>query len=273
MRLSLLRVILKKRITMRNHVFIAVSLLTAATSCFSQHVYAGKEKLIEESRIAKDIESKLDWRNRTKETQDDYDDEHRLLYGTLNESILLRQSTRERFGVFESIRENGKKSIEIRLHTKNKLTDRFFLFGDACERASIFAEKVTSKFVLYQIGCYAMTKQNTVNEKYDQYLFDYSSRNFYRLTFLDYDPQENNAPKISLEKGVYKMTWTVKLRGIGKNTSVVRNFKIIKDSTGEWTAKELPPVDAESASVTTLRKLTLMPEYDLPAFVADWGVR
>lgn len=258
---------------MKNYVFIAVFLLTVTTTYFSQHVYTGKEKLVEESRIAKDIESKLDRRNRTKETQDDYDDEHRLLYGTLNESILLRQSTGERFGVFEFIRENGKKSIEIRLHAKNKLTDRFFLFGDACERASIFAEKVTSKFVLYQTGCYAMTKQNTVSEKYDQHLFDYSSRNFYRLTFPDYDPQENNPPKISLEKGVYKMTWAVKLRGSGKNTSVIRNFKVIKNSTGEWAANELPPVDAESASITTLRKLTLMPEQDLPAFVADLGTR
>lgn len=245
--------------------------LSYATNALPQNVYSAKQRQAEEIRISKDIEDKLDWRNRTKETLDDYDDEHRLLYGTLNESILLRQASGERFGVFESIRDNGRKSVEIRLHKKNKLTDRFFLYGDSCQGASIFAEAVTEKFVVYETGCYSKSRNNSIEEKFEQYLFDYSSHNFYLLAFLDYDAKENKAPSIKLENGTYKMRWNVRLRGEKKNILVVRNFKILKDAKGEWVVKELPPIDDEAAGISPLQKLPLKPEYDLPSFVADWG--
>lgn len=234
-------------------------------------LYSARDRQIEEERIRKDIEEKLDWRNRTKETLDDYDDAHRMLYGTLNESILLRQVSGERFGVFESIQDNGEKSFEIRLHKKNKLTDRFFLFGDGCEGVSIHAEKVTPEFIVYETGCSVKNRNNSIEEKFDQYLFDYSSRNFYLLAFLDYDSIENKPPRIKLENGVYKMRWSVKLRGKKKNVLVVRNFKVLKDEKGEWIVKELPPIDEEAAGISPLRKLPLKREYDLPSFVADWG--
>jgi len=253
------------------NLFAATLALAITTNCLSQHIYSPEERKAEEVRISKDIENKLDWHNRTKETLDDYDDAHRMLYGTLNESILLRQASGERFGVFESIRDNGRKSIEIRLHKKNKLTDRFFLFGDGCEGASIHAEKVAPEFIVYETGCYSKGRNNSIEEKFEQYLFDYSSRNFYLLAFLDYDSIENKPPSIKLENGIYKMRWSIKLRGQKKNLLVVRNFKILKDEKGEWIVKELPPIDEEASGISPLRKLPLKREYDLPSFVAGWG--
>lgn len=105
---------------------VPILLLAITSATLAQPSISSQERQVEEVRIQKDIETKLDWRNRTKETLDDYDDTHRLLYSSLNESILLRQASGERFGVFESLRDNGRKSIEIRLHKKNKLSDRFF---------------------------------------------------------------------------------------------------------------------------------------------------
>lgn len=253
------------------NLFAATLALATATNCLSQHIYSPEERKAEEIRISKDIENNLDWHNRTKETLDDYDDAHRMLYGRLNESILLRQASGERFGVFESIQDDGRKSIEIRLHKKNKLTDRFFLFGDSCEGASIHAEKVTSEFIVYETGCSSKSRNNSIEEKFEQYLFDYSSRNFYLLAFLDYDSMENKPPSIKLENGIYKMRWSVKLRGQKKNVLVVRNFKILKDEKGNWSVKELPPIDDEAAGIAPLQKLTIRPKYNLPSFVADWG--
>ncbi len=101
---------------------MAVTVPTAANDRPpEQKVYSNRERRAEEIRIQKDIEEGLDWRNRTKETLDKYDDEHRLLYGMLNESILLRTATGERFGIFESISEDtNTRRLEIRLHRKNK---------------------------------------------------------------------------------------------------------------------------------------------------------
>ena len=90
----------------------------------------------------------------------------------------------------------------------------------------------------------------------------------YQLAVLDYDPIENKAPDVKLENGVYKMRWNVRLRGAKKNVLVVRNFKILKDAKGDWTVKELPPIDDEAAAISPLKKLPIKPEYDLPAFVA-----
>lgn len=249
----------------------AVSMLLLAITCetSAQRVISSQERQAEEARIQKDIEGKRDWRNRTKETLDGYDDAHRLLYSSLNESILLRQASGERFGVFESLRDNGRKSVEIRLHKKNKLSDRYFLYGDSCQGASLFAEKITAEFVVYEAGCYSQRKNNSIDERFEQYLFDYASRNFYLLAFVDYDSKENKAPTIKLENGVYKMRWNVRLRGQQKNVSLVRNFKILKDTSGEWAVKELPPIDDEAAGISALKKLPIKSEYDLPAFMAD----
>ena len=246
-----------------------VCLLAISIDCFSQHEYSAQEKRLEEARIFKDIESKLDWHNRTKETSDDFDDEHRLLYGTLNESILLRKKSGERFGVFEAIRDNGRKSIEIRLHQKSRLTDRFQLYGDACEGAEIHAEQVNDKFIVYETACSSLDRNGLIRERFEQYLFDYASRNFYLLSFLDYDSTQNNPPSIKLEQGIYRMRWNVKLRGDKKNTLVVRNFKIFKDANGEWTVKELPPIDDEAAGIQPIKKLPIASKYDLPAYIGN----
>lgn len=248
---------------------VPILLLAITSATLAQPSISSQERQVEEVRIQKDIETKLDWRNRTKETLDDYDDAHRLLYSSLNESILLRQASGERFGVFESLRDNGRKSIEIRLHKKNKLSDRFFLYGDSCQGASLFAEKVTTEFVVYEAGCYSKRKDNSIDERFEQYLFDYASRNFYLLAFVDYDSKENKAPTIKLESGVYKLHWNVRLRGQNKNMSLIRNFKILKNANGEWTVKELPPIDEEGAGISALKKLHLRSEYDLPAFIAN----
>lgn len=248
-------------------------LLSSVPISFAQKIYTPQERQVEEARIRNAIEEKLDWRNRTKETLDDYDDSERFLYGSLNESILLRQNSGERFGVFESFRDNGRKSVEIRLHTKNRLSDRYFLYGDSCQGAGIFAENVTKEFVIYETGCYTKGRNGDIEERFEQYLFDQASRNFYLLAFLDYDSKESKAPAIKLENSIYKMRWNVRLRGAKKNILVVRNFKILKDAKGDWTVKELPPIDDEAAAISPLKKLPIKPEYDLPAFVANWGKR
>lgn len=254
--------------SVKNFLFF-VCLLAISINSFSQHEYSGQEKRQEEERIAKDIESRLDWHNRTQETLDDFDDEHRLLYGTLNESILLRKKTGERFGVFEAIRDNGRKSIEIRMHLKNKLADRFQLYGDSCQGASIHAEQVKEKFAVYETACSSLERNGSIRERFEQYLFDYASRNFYLLSFLDYDSTQNIPPTIKLEQGIYKMRWSVRLRGDKKNTLIVRNFKIFKDAKGEWTVKEFPPIDDEAAAIQAIKKLPVESKYDLPAYVGN----
>ncbi|WP_040040750.1 hypothetical protein [Noviherbaspirillum autotrophicum] len=235
-------------------------------------MYSPQERQAEEARIRQKIEERLDWKNRSPEKLDDLPDADRMLIGGLNESILLRQENGERFGLFESFRDaDNIKIIEVRLHKKNKLTDRFPVYPSGlCDKGvDISADKVMPSYVVYSITC--------TSKKYGMesspYLFDYMSRNMYQLAVLDYDPIENKAPDIKLENGIYKMSWNVRLRGAKKNTLVVRNFKILKDAKGDWAVKELPPIDDEAAAVPPLKKLPIKSEYDLPAFVANWGKR
>jgi len=248
--------------------FFLTLYLLFPSNVFAEKVYTPKERQVEEARLRKDIEEKLDWHNRPPETLDDVPDANRMLYGRVNESILLRQSTGERFWIFESFDDrDNTKAYEIRLHKKNKLTDRFFLYGDGCESVGIEAEKVTPNFSIYTTSC--SSKKYGIN--YTPFLFDAMSRNFYQLAQLDYDRMENKTPKVTLENGVYKMRWNVKLRGDKKTVLVVRNFKILKDEKGEWIVKEFPPIDEESADISPLRKLPLKRGCDLPSFVAEWG--
>jgi hypothetical protein len=116
-------------------------------------IYSPQERVEEEKIISKKIEERLDWKNRSIGQLDDVDDADRMLIGGLDVSILLRRSTGERFGVYEAIRNNGRKSVEIRMHLKNKLTDRFQLYGDSCQGASIHAEQVKEKFAVYETAC------------------------------------------------------------------------------------------------------------------------
>lgn len=249
-------------------ILLVVSLLVAASSAIAQKVYLPEERLNEEARIRKEIEENLDWKNRTKETLDEYNDQERTLYGALNESVLLSQSSGERFGVFESFRDNGRKAIEIRLHKKDKLIDRFFLYGDGCKAASISASKVANDFIVFQMGCHTTGKAEQIEGRFDPYLFDRRSRNFYRLAVLDYDPKENKAPSVAYQNGIYKMHWNVRLRGAGKETLISRKFKI-QIENGRWSVKELPPVDHEAISISPLQKLPVISDLDLPSFVAD----
>lgn len=245
-------------------------LVSISPSVLAQKNYSVKERGTEEVRIRKEIEENLDWRNRTPETLDEVSDKDRMLYGRLNESILLRQATGERFGIFESFNEiDSTKAFEIRLHKKSKLTGRFLLYGDACESVGIAVEKATQNFNVYTASC-SSKKYGT---DHTSFLFDYASNNFYQLAVLDYDPIENKPPTIKLENGIYKMRWSVRLGGAKKNVLVVRNFRILKDAKGDWIVKELPPIDDEAAGISPLKKLPIKLEYDLPAFVADWGKR
>jgi len=232
--------------------------------------YTLAERQTEEAKIRKRIEEKLDWKNRTPEKLDDVPDANRMLIGGLDESILLRQATGERFGLFEAFDDaTNKKIIEMRLHKKNKLTDRFPVYSpEICDKfVDISADQVTSNFVVYTTTCYS----RKYGDNSTPYLFDYASRNLYKLAVLDYDPIGNKSPAIKIENGIYKMHWKVRLRGEKKAVSIVRNFKILKNAKGEWEVKELPPIDDEAANITALNKLPPKPEYDLPSFVADWG--
>lgn len=247
---------------------IVAPLLFTASSVTAQKIYSSEERLHEEMRIKKEIEESLDWKNRTKETLDQYSDQERMLYGTLNESILLSKKSGERFGVFEAFRDNGRKAVEIRLHKKDKLSDRFLIYGDACEGASIAASKATNDFVVFEMGCHTIGKSNQIESRFDPYLFDRRSRNFYRLAVLDYDPNVNAAPSVLYENGIYKMHWKVWLRGMNKQTIVSRKFAI-RNVNGTWSVKELPPIDQEAISIAPLQRLAVKSEFDLPAFVAD----
>ncbi|HJV74839.1 MAG TPA: hypothetical protein VJ654_11500 [Noviherbaspirillum sp.] len=252
---------------------LAATVLSAAASFASsqnpqpQKVYTEKERLAEEARIRKDIEEKLDWRNRTKETLDDYDDAHRMLYGTLNESILLHQATGERFGIFESINEKTHtKRLEIRLHEKNKLTDRFLSGAVYCDTPAISADKVTTKFVLYREVCY----RNNV-PSHTLYLFDYASRNLYWV--YTNEVTYSRKPTVEYQNGAYTIRWNVRVTGSTSDSRVVRHFKISKDTNGEWSVKDLPPINDETDGATPVEKLPVKSAYDLPAFVTAWGKR
>lgn len=242
------------------------ALSVASSSASAQKFYSAEERMKEEARIQKEIEENLDWKNRTKETLDEYNDQERMLYGTINESVLLTRHTGERFGVFESFRDNGRKAIEVRLHNKNKLIDRYFLYGDACKGASIFARKIAKEFGVFEMGCYTIGKSGQIEGRFEPYLFDQSSRNFYRLAALDYDPKENKAPSITYEKGIYKMHWSVRLKGDNKDTFVSRRFRI-QNERGVLAVKELPPIDHDAASISPLQRLTVKAEFDLPLIV------
>lgn len=249
---------------------MAISLLSSTESALAQKIYDLKERKAEEIRIRKDIENKLDWRNRPRLQLDETPDADRMLIGGVNESILLRQGTGERFGLFEAFNDADKtKVIELRLHKKNKITGRFQVYSaEYCDRgASVKAAEVTSKFVLYITNCIS----RKFGEENTPFLFDYMSRNLYMLEPpQSYDANENNGPEIKLENGIYKMRWSVKLKGEKQNTLYVRNFKISKDEKDKFTIHELSPVDAQIAKIQTLEKLPSKPEYDLPSFVADW---
>lgn len=252
---------------------VVLAICTASLDALCQQgtrTYTVHERKVEEERIRHKIEERLDWKSRAPEKLDDVPDADRLLIGGLDESILLRQATGERFGLFEGFDDMaGTKIIEIRFHKKNKLTDRFPVYSaDLCDQGvDISADKVASEFVTYTTTC--------LSKKYgpesSPYLFDYASRNLYQLAVLDYDPISNKAPDIKLVNGIYKLHWSVRLRGASKNVLVIRNFKIRKTANGNWEVKELPPIDDEAANILPLRKLPLRQEYDLPPYVADWG--
>ncbi|HYD62338.1 MAG TPA: hypothetical protein VEC35_18390 [Noviherbaspirillum sp.] len=227
-------------------------------------VYSAQERAAEEARIRKDIEAKLDWQNRTKETLDDYDDEHRLLYSKLNESILLRSSTGERFGIYESFDQGGYKRFEIRLHKKNKITDRFLSGRVICDAIALSAEKVTTEYVLFREVCY-----RNDNPTHTLYLFDYQSRNLYWL-YSD-EVTYSKKPIVTLKNGTYRVRWDVKAIGAETNHSIVRNFSLIRTKGNKWEAKRLPPVNDEADDIAAEEKMPVDEKYDLPAFVAAWG--
>lgn len=226
--------------------------------------YSADEKKTEEARIQKDIEEKLDWRNRTKETLDDYDDAHRLLYGEINESILLRKATGERFGIFESFNDQGnEKRFEIRLHKKNKLVARFLSGSVQCDSMALAADEVTENFTLYREVCYRKEQPT-----YTLYLHDYRTGNLYWM----YSNEVNfsKKPVVVEESGIYKLRWDFQIIGSRTKTVLVRNFKIVKDVSGNWVAKSVPPINSELDDITPEKRLPIKSEYDLPSFVADW---
>jgi hypothetical protein len=250
--------------------FVLTSLSLALPNALSQgaparKIFSPQERQAEEVRIRKDVEEKLDWHNRAKETLDEIGDAHRMLYGKLNESILLRQATGERFGIFESFDEKtNTKRFEIRLHKKNKLTDRFLSGSVFCDSPAISADKVAEKFVLYREICYRNNQPN-----HTLYLYDYLSDSLYWLYTNEVNYSER--PTVSYERGLYKVRWNVQIIGSGTKVAFVRNFKILKGASGTWEAKSMPPINNELDDVTIEPKLPLKPEFDLPAFVADWG--
>lgn len=254
------------------HILAGLTILVVTSSVCAQKIYSSEERSKEEAHIRQDIEEKLDWKNRTKETLDEFKDQDRMLFGTLNESVLLSQQSGERFGVFESFRDNGRKAIEVRLHREDKLTDRFFLYGDACKGASISASRITKDFSLFEMGCYTTGKTGEIEGRFEPYLFDQTSRNFYLLAVLDYDPKANKAPTVKYENGIYKVYWRVLLRGASKATTISRSFKI-RNENGRWSVKELPPIDDEAASISPLQRLPIKSDFDLPSFVAERRTR
>ena len=230
----------------------------------ARKVYSMQERETEEARIRKDIEAKLDWQNRTKETLDDYDDEHRLLYSKLNESILLRSSTSERFGIYESFDQRGYKRFEIRFHKKNKVTDRFLSGRVFCDAIALSAEKVATEYVLFREVCY---RNN--NPTQTLYVFDYHSRNLYWL-YSD-EVTYTKKPVATHKNGTYRVRWDVKTVGTEKNRTIVRNFFLVRTNGSNWEARRLPPINDEADDIAAEEKISVDEKYDLPAFVAAWG--
>jgi hypothetical protein len=228
-------------------------------------VFSNKEKRAEEIRIQKKIEESLDWRNRTKETLDEYDDEHRLLYGMLNESILLRTATGERFGIYESINEEtNTRRLEIRLHRKDKLTDRFLSGSVYCDSAALSADQVASTFVLFREICYRNSRAG-----HTLYLFDYESRNLYWLYSNEVIYEKR--PSVIFRNGIYRMRWHVKTADGEVINPVVRNFSVQKTAGGTWKVKTHPPINDEAGDIEAEEKLRLDKKFNLPSFVANWG--
>ncbi len=228
----------------------------------ARKAYSHQEREAEELRIRKDIEVKLDWRNRSKETLDDYDDEHRLLYSKLNESILLRNSTGERFGIFESFDQANTKRYEIRLHKKNRVTDRFLSGSVYCDAVALSAEKVAAEYVLFREVC---NRNNS--PKHTLYLFDYESRGLYWL--YSNEITFSKKPSVTLKNGRYQVKWDVK--AVDVNRSVVRNFILVKNKANKWEVKSLAPTNSEADDIAAEEKIATDEKFDLPSFVANWG--
>ncbi|HEV2610917.1 MAG TPA: hypothetical protein VGU61_11665 [Noviherbaspirillum sp.] len=230
-----------------------------------QKVFSNKERRAEEIRIQKKIEEGLDWRNRTKETLDEYDDEHRLLYGMLNESILLRTATGERFGIYESIsEETNARRLEIRLHKKNKLTDRFLSSSVYCGSAALSADQVAPTFVLFREVCYQNGRAG-----HTLYLFDYKSRNLYWLYSNEVIYEKK--PSVTFRNGMYRVRWQVKTTEGKISIPVVKNFSVEKAAGNTWKVKTYPPINDEAGDIEAEEKLGLDKKFDLPSFVANWG--
>lgn len=245
---------------------IAVSLITFSSLAggTTRKVYSQQERKAEEDRIRKDIEAKLDWRNRSKATLDEYDDEHRLLYGKLNESILLRTPTGERFGIYESFDQANTKRFEIRLHKKNKVTDRFFSGSVFCDAVALSADKVAPEFVLFREACY---RDNVPT--HTLYLFDYASRGLYWL--YSNEVTYTKKPIVVHKNGAYHVKWNVKVVGDETNQSVTRNFMLVRSKANKWEVKPLAPINSEVDDITAEEKIPVDEKYDLPSFVATWG--
>lgn len=256
-------VISKILLTFAALAFLLLPFVSAAES-MTRKVYSQQERDTEESRIRKDIEAKLDWRNRSKETLDDYDDENRLLYGKLNESILLRSSTGERFGIYESFDQANTKRFEIRLHKKNKATDRFRSGSVFCDAIALSADKVAAEYVLFREICY----RNNV-PTHTLYLFDYESRGLYWLYSNEVTYSKN--PVVTRKNSAYRVKWDVKVIGTDTNQTVVRNFMLVKRKASKWDVKPLAPINSEVDGIAAEEKLEVEEKHDLPSFVANWG--
>lgn len=241
------------------------SLLISPTEGKStRKVYTKQEREADEVRIREDVESKLDWRNRSKETLDDYDDERRLLYGKLNESILLRSATGERFGIYESFDQANTKRFEIRLHKRDKVTDRFLSGSIFCDAIAISADKVAREYVLFREICY----RNNIPTQ-TLYLFDGESRNFYWV--YSNEVSYTKKPAVAYKNGVYRIKWDVKALGTETERTVVRNFKLTKAQRNRWEVKPLAPINSEADNVAAEERVPNDDRYDLPSFVATWG--
>jgi hypothetical protein len=230
----------------------------------TRKTYSQQEREAEENRIRKDIEVKLDWRNRSKETSDDYDDDHRLLYGKLNESILLRSATGERFGIYESFDQTSTKRFEIRLHKKHKITDRFLSGSVYCDAVALSADKVALEFVLFREVCYRSTVPT-----HTLYLFDYASRNLYWL--YSNEVKYVKKPVVVLKNGAYQVKWDVKVIGNDTNHSITRNFRLVRSKANKWEVKSVAPVNSEVDDIAAEVKIPVEEKYDLPSFVGTWG--
>lgn len=249
---------------------LVAACLVLPSLALAEKVYSPQERRVEEARIRKDIEESLDWHNRSPEQLDGVSDKDRWLFGELNESILLRSATGERFGIFESFDDKKNvKTFEMRLHKKNRIADRFLIYSstEGCTKGvNISAEQVNSKFAVFAVTC-ASEEGAYVSPM----LFDYASRNLFDLSF-SYDRMTNKAPHFRLQNGTYKLHWNVLLRGQETSQRIDYVFRILKDATGKWIVKDLQPSndEEEDIGIFAVKKLPATSVYDLPAFVAGW---